>query len=877
MNNLKRKNLTARALCVLLSIFIISFSFVPALAAVEYPSGVTSETALSTIGKLDDTIKGIMKSNNTSLKQIVLEKLYSDESLSALLTGIYGTLEAEAGDSLGAVGINTSVSGVAGKLGRYPEVAKKLSSFSSWSQVSLEGVKWDVKNKSEFGVAVSTMLSPFNELLYALLCSGSYTPVLLIGIKGSDGYETAILPTLEAFGCKEYISPEDFYAQAKKDKGTMIYNIVYDLVTYVEKVLSAPMDMLTANLPSIAQYFLNGGFDNAVSTLMSPLRLQVLNIATLVPVESFSSFLTDTESFTQNFTLNINDMLSQTGIAMAPVDLQLVASLGTVNEDGTVTSERPQVLIVLLRWLIESLKLNQSSLNELLPQGDEAFIKTASDILSKPADELISLIVSLLNQKGALINDSQWAFPEFSAPQVQYTPNLTAEKYQRVADGLDELLDQLIAETGEAKSMGALIKRELYSSKALTALMKGLFGELEKEELTAVTDMLGIDISPKGVAQLLGSKGFIVASQSLSAYSKWSDIGQEGVDLGIKTGNKGQFLSMVASLMSPFEDILGMLLAEDKLVLFDSVELYGSNGYNTAIIPLYEALGCDASTIKTHEQFKALYNSGKGIEALLDPIASLLERFESKPAYTLLQILPNLIYFIESGGLDLCINNLIFPITSLLSPLGISAPDFSLREELDLNGLLSELTASTETEIALPEIKIEELAKFGTATEKTSKRTVNGQPASATYIESDMPAICVSLLRILAEAIKNPQNNSLLLSLTDMGAQGTMALPEGSEDIVNSFMTSVINDINAMSIDEATEWLYKLFFRERATVTDFGNEDYLPTVIYKPEKDYSFVLVIIFALMLIPVGVIVRNKIILKRMKENQTESLQEV
>lgn len=864
---------------LLLTVLIISVSVLPCFA-VDYPENVSKEQAYVTITKADKVIGGFMKSQNTSLKETVLKEIYSDSVLSMILTEIYKTLESEAGDALGSAGVDTSVSGLAKELGRYPSVAEKLSSFSSWSEVDLTGAEWEVKNKGDFSVAVASMFSPFYDLLYALLCSGSYSPVILVGIKGSNGYETAVIPTFEAIGCRDYLDAESFYAQAKKDKGAMIYNIAYDLVSYIERILDAPFDNLTSCLPSIAHYLLNGGFDSAVANLMSPLRLQVLNIATLIPVESFASFLNDTESFTQSFTLNINDMLSQTGMPMAPIDLQLLASLGTVNEDGSVTADKADTFIVLLRWLIDTLKMNQSSASELMPQVGAQTQQMLSAVLGKETDSLISILVSLLNQTGAVINDNQWAFPQFTPGQAVYTPNLNAEKYQRVADGVDELLDQLVAEMGEEKSLGALLKKEIYSSKTLSLIMKTLFGAFESEELSPLTALLGVDISPKGMAAVLRAKGFGVAADNLSAYTKWSAVGENGVDLGIKTGNQRQFISAVASVMSPFEDLLGMLLAEDKIVLFDAVEFYGSNGYNTAIIPVFEALGCEDSTVRTHEEFKVLYGRGKGIEALLDPIVSLLDRFTEKPAYTLLQILPNMLYFLESGGFDICIRNLVYPFTSLMSQLGMeNAVDLSEMGEINVSDIMTELVSSADMEITLPELDVAYLASLGTAVEKTSKRTVGGQYATVTYIQSDMPALCVSILRVMAETIKSPSNSGLMESLMDTGmvSMGGASLPEGSEGLAEAFMQSVMNDINAMSVDETTEWLYRLFFRERAVVALADDEDYMPTIIYKETPDYSFVLVILFCLMLIPISIIIRNKIKLQRLKEYSSESSQEV
>ncbi|MBQ3136682.1 MAG: hypothetical protein IJB74_04280 [Clostridia bacterium] len=878
---MKMKKGFRRILSVFLTIIIACFSVLPCFAVVDYPENVTAEQTLNTIEKADKAIKGFMKTQNTSLGDIVFKELYSDKTLSMILTEIYKALEAEAGDSLGTVGIDSSVKSLAGRLGNYPEVADSLSAYSSWSEVDLTGAQWNIDGKSEFAVAVSTMLSPFNDILYALLCSGSYSLNLLVGIKGSDGYQTAIIPTFKALGISDYLAAEDFCSQAEKDKGAMLYNMVYDVISFAETALNIPCETLSAVLPSIANYFVNGGFDNAVSTLMAPLKLEVLNISTMIPIESFASFISDTESFTQNFTLNINDMLAKTGIPMAPVDLPLMASLGTVNEDGTVTADKADVFMVMLRWLIETAKLNQANIGELLPDADEQTLQMLAGIFTKETDALISLIISLFNQNGPVLNESQWGFPQFTPGQVTYTPNLTAEKYQRVADGVDELLDQFVAEMGEEKSLSALIRKELYSSKTLSMLLKTLFGALETKEISAVATMLGVDPTPRGIAAVLRAKGFSYAAAKLSAYSKWSDIGENGVDFGIKTGNKKQFVSIMASAFSPLDGLLGMLLAEDKFMLFDAVDFYGSNGYNTAIIPVYEALGCEPDTIRTHEEFKVLYGKGKGIEALLDPIVSLLDRIIDKPVYTVLQILPNLLYFLESGGIKLCIDNLIFPFKGILSQLGMeNAVNLSALENIDVSALVAELMSSVDLGITLPAIDMNYFASLGTAVERQSKRTVGGQYTTVTYIQSDMPALCVSFLRIMAQTIKAPENASLIDTLmetgTDIMGEGELQLPEGTEGIAESFIQSVVDDINAMTVDEATEWLYKLFFRERATVADTAEEDYMPTIIYKPEKNYTFVLVILFCLMLIPVSVIIRNKIKLKRMEEYE-EFSQEV
>ncbi len=871
---------TKRILSVFLAVIIMCISALPCLAAVEYPENVTKEQALSTITKFDKAINGFMETQDTSLKETVLPQLYSDEILSAILLEVYKMLEDQAGDALSTVGIDASIKNVAQILSQYPSVSQRLSSYSLWIEADLTGVQWGVESKSDFAVALSKMFTPFNDIFYALLCSGSYSLNLLVGIKGSNGYETAIIPTLKALGCKDYLSADEFYAQAESDKGKMIYNIAYDVLSFAEDALETPCETLSAQLPSIAYYFTSGGFDNAVSTLMAPLRLQVLNIATLIPIEAFSAFLSDTESFTQNFTLNINDMLSATGLPMAPIDLNLMASLGTVNDDGTVTADKADSFIVILRWLLETVKLNEGSLGEFLPQAETQTLELISGVFDKETDALISLLISLFNQTGAVINDSQWSFPQFVPGQVTYTQNLTAEKYQRVADNVDDLLNQFVAEMSEEKSVGDIISKELYSAKTLSVVLKNLFSALETEDISAVATMLGIDVTPAGIGTVLRAKGFDRAGSALSGYSKWSDISDEGIDLGFEAGDRAKFVSILASAFSPLNNLLGMILAEDKFVLFDAVEIYGSNGYNTAIIPIYEALGCEDSTIRTHEEFKELYKKGKGVEALLDPVISLLDRIIEKPVYTVLQILPNLLYFLESDGISVCINNLIYPFTGILSQLGMeSVVDLSVIEGIDVNALITQLLASVDLGIVIAPIDMTHFASLGTAVQKTSKRVVGGQQTAVAYIQADMPALCVSLLRIMAATIKDPANSGLFDTLLETGTEtiGSDELPEGTEDIIASFAQGIVNDINAMTVDQTVEWLYKLFFRERVTAQDTFEEDYMPTIIYKPEKNYTFVLLIIAICMLIPVSVIARNKIRLRRMEEYYTESSQEV
>ena len=88
--------------------------------------------------------------------------------------------------------------------------------YIGFSDIDLTGVKWGVNDKKSFSRAISATLSPFNNLLFMLLCSGKYNLAGITSIKGGDGYETAIVPFLNALGCEVTLSQAEFKAQAKE-------------------------------------------------------------------------------------------------------------------------------------------------------------------------------------------------------------------------------------------------------------------------------------------------------------------------------------------------------------------------------------------------------------------------------------------------------------------------------------------------------------------------------------------------------------------------------------------------------------------------------------------------------------------------------------
>ncbi len=736
-------------------------------AAATYPQGVTKEQALSAIDKTDTVLYTLLKqTQNKTLKELVLPMLYSSDTMSALTVGIYSALSENSKD-ISAVGIDLSVAGVASKMGDYPEVYNALIQYSSWGEVKLDKVNWGITDKASFSRAVGAVLSPFNDILYALLCGGSYSLNALIGINGAMGYETAIVPTLKSLGCKSITDKADFYADAEADRNSMVAHIISDIMTLMETVLDAPCDTLTDILPGIAIFLTQGGFDKAISTLIEPLKLQIFNISTIFKVQSILNFISDSESFTQGFSLNINDMVKDMGLNVAEIDLESLASCGTVSGD-TVISDKADTFIYLLRFAIDTLKLNADDLSDL-GTDMEGIDEALKSLLAKPADDIMKILFDLMCATAGKVNNYQWTALPFTPSQVAYTPNLGADKYQRVVAGIDELLDEFVREGGEYDSLGAMLKKEIYSNALVSELVCGIYGIFGSEDMEALDAFIDLPTKPYSLASHLKGNQFTYTRNALYYYGSFESVNTKTLNWGFRNGDSEGFINAVCAALSPLEEALNMLLCEGKMQVLGCVDLYGSNGYNTAVIPLFEALGCSPDSIKTYDEFKALSAKGEGAKALIETLCSLIDRLIDKPVYTLLEILPNLMYNINGGLMKTVMENLMYPFTELMNNLGMgNMLDMSELETTDITSLLGDIGGDT-LPFDLSGLDLKQLGSFGTSVTVQSKRTSGGQPVNITYIQADKPAEIVTILRFFVEMMKVPGNEDLLTGFISSG------------------------------------------------------------------------------------------------------------
>lgn len=827
-------------LSVILAVMMCFATPLTAFAAITYPQSITASDVSAAVPKAEKLVESLIKQNGgtASVKKKLYDSLYADETVNSIFKGVYGSL-AENASTLGTLGIDISPAGISAALAKYPDISAAVSACASLDEVikKADSFKWNVKSKAEFSSAVAAMFSPMNELLFTLLCGGTYNVGLLISVKGDNGYKNAIVPLLNAIGCPSVMTQEDYTKKATSNRANMIRSLFDMIFAALDKIIEKPVDGLCSVLPSMAYYLKNGGLSESVKTLISPLQVKIAGLFSLGGITK----LIENSALLQNSTdltamLEKLDIASAVGLSgdikLAKIDLDAFASCGGVS-GGKYVPDKSAAFVTLLRFAVDTVKLNKNAVSQLIP-GAESAADMINKLLSKSTDEIVATAVKILTlSPNAGVLEYSWTYPEFTPSTAEYTPNLTKENYEKVLDGLDETLNEFMKEFTDKGTLLAMIGSSIYSNKLLTTLVKSLYGALESAGADGVVSMLGAEVSVEGVAKTIEGK-YPRAASALRKAGSWSKVGESSVSWGFSDGSRSGFSAALTKVLSPFVPVLKFVLSEGEITVMDAVTLYGGAGYNTAVIPLLEALGCDAESIKTYSEFKRL-SGDDVITAITKPIFDLVDRLVNKPVYTLTSILPNAVYFLNANGISQCVENLLYPVTRLLSTLGLSdvmPSEFTnLGDSLDISSLMQKLLADGTLPVKLPAPDLNKAASLGTAVTRTSKRTYNGAETQYTYIEADQTAILVTALRYIVNALKNEENAAVLSDALKNGM--------GDNEMMSMYTANIGEKLGAMTTDEVIEWLYKLLFSETPKSEHVTADDTPLTIIYQPPKKTS--------------------------------------
>lgn len=753
----------------------------------------------------------VVKQDN--LKDLVSSLIFTNANLTKLASTLYGAIDPYK-DYLGYAGIDVSKKGVAklltdGSYGKtYSSAAKAIKKAKSWKK--LGNINWgftdgSAKAQQGFVNGLAAILRPLDGVL-SLLLAGDDLAVgqiltdlvknlnfgsskdtvqlkngnLRIRIKGSDkysktsvleinlykviedvkslsiyggnGYESAIVPLLEALECPNVKTYKQYKADIKKSSDSVLTDVLNPIVGFLNKVLDAPFDTLTAVLPNVAYYIDNNGLAQLVNNLLSPvtsllpvLKKNGVDVEVIIKAlagKSLNDLVKDALGVNIHLNLNnlnkcdiqnaivplVNKLLKskKINIQLPKIDWSALASHGTVstvksaakNSEGYynrkhVTANQGETLIAVLRYVANLLTKNISGLKSILGAIDaikdyKSIINAVLDqIGTSSADQIIRALFYLLQENPT---NAFWNYSEYQTKDYKFSYPSTVD--QDFLKNIPPMLDGLI---GSFADLNKLIAGAAFKDSTINGMITGIGKALDgvkindSTNLTALLSQTGIDYSTKTVAKLLTDesygKTFANAAAVIGSASSWSKVNTSALKWGVK--DKDSFFNALAAVMRPFYGVLDVLLNDASLGIFNIVHIPGSNGYSSVVVPLLEAFGC--YNIKTQYQYREDISKAYD-NILLDIVNSLWDKVEdilNAPLQTLMSMLPNLALFIANDGLLQLIENLFTPVSALLDALKpIVNVNTVLTQvfkafKVDLNGLLAKVGLKLDLNIDL--------------------------------------------------------------------------------------------------------------------------------------------------------------------------------
>lgn len=360
----------------------------------------------------------------------------------------------------------------------------------------------------------------------------------------------------------------------------------------------------------------------------------------------------------------------------------------------------------------------------------------------------------------------------------------------------------------------ALLSEQVYTDKVLNSVVEALVKALNGIDKTLrETVMLLLDVDPDIV-------------------NKWFDMCEIDSETGKVTctrvwninGGKDAFIAALEEVLTPVHKLLAWLLFGDSYTFFTSSEtengvhtlkpiigLQGNeNGYGYGLVPLLEALGCK---MNAPEAYKNADGTTKTAEFVHDLLTSVFDRVDElttgKPIENLVDILPNLVYFINADGVKASVNNLLSPIIGILTKLSPVIGDTSLNDavgfELDnlttetIFGIIRDKAGITVSETVMSIIKYLYIGQFNFFVSANGEGALNMccAPNASEEEKNSFRADTVTVLLSVALDIFGDPNNSE--KLTELLGEETYKT-----------VIEVLN-LNAPEFRQDIDWLYTQF------------------------------------------------------------------
>lgn len=666
--------------------------------------------ALDTI--LDMVLPSILKDNADLaelLNGVLNDNVYTDKNLNTIVEGLVGllaNLDATLFELVDVV-VDTDITAwfTMCDITEDADGKKVVTCNVNWGvDAAAEADKKDV-----FVAGIKTVLAPANSLLswlffgteYSFFTSsevdadGDYTFADLITLKGGEGYAYGLVPLLEALGCTMQPA-EAFYdaATGTYDVGAAVGGILDSVLELVDDISANPVEEVFNLLPNLI-YFINAdGAKVVVNNLIAPVNAILEKLSPVVGDVSLGGLLADT----LGFDITDIDMDTLLGIADANgvvLNDTMVAILSNLyvgklaeftSANGTkaykldITGYEGDVLTIVLSLAIDVFKLNETLFAPLMGAENYAAIITLLGGLDFEKNYLdMNWAYMYDGDLDKLNNDG---FPEQTIEYLGYTTDWDEATAAGVYGALDDILDLVLPSLLEdnedlAALVDGILNDNVYTEQNLNTIVEALVGllvGLDSALYEGVGALLDADISTWfNMCEITEVDGKTV----VTCTKEW------GFDEA--TDKKAAFVAGIKEVLAPANKVLSWLFFGEQFTLLNGttsevlVTLNGGQGYAYGLVPIFEALGCKMKPASDfYNATTKTYDVGAAVEGILDAALGLVDKISANPIDEVFTLLPNLIYFINAGGLKASVNNLLAPVNAVLDCLSGLVGDISI-------------------------------------------------------------------------------------------------------------------------------------------------------------------------------------------------------
>ena len=653
--------------------------------SITYPNNWTEATAEAVTEFLlsddfDTLITGLIDKNYATLSDLLKAKVnvFTTENLQAIVDLIADLLKDIDDGLLEAAGVLLGADVVGLKAYKAPEGITTVDAFASELA--------NVLNTYAKGV-VEWLLLGNDYTFFVKDVDENELPVDFITINGAHGYAEGLALLLEALGCEELPT---VYDVENLDTEATVKAVLESLANRINEIFADPVNEIVDLLPNLF-YFLNTNgvaavVDNtlaAVTALLEKLSVFGLNVDLneLVNLKKLMK-IEDTDATISLDNLSMADLLQAVSYMIEDLDITYIKdilvgfALGKVEAYTSVSKEVGETKKMVYATEFDKHDMVTVVANILLitiaDEDNAAFVKNLV------GEDIYAVIIDILNlstnevpvkymdwqgvpdKVGQIFNALETS-PNYKG--FEYGPLYTEEMAQYIADNIGEFINNIIYLLGLEINgenvdsledlLDNLVGGSLYNSDLVITIrdaLAGLAGSIE-----------GLEVEGKNVGKL------IVKVLAAAEIADLKAIGKVAVPEF--EDNREMFVESLCNVLEPAYGLLTWLLADESLEFFvdleknDFITLPGAEGYRNGIALLLEAIGCEGLPAELNGEGDAV------VKAILNPLLNRLDEIFANPAEEILAVLTNVIYFINSNGVDVVIKNTLNAVYTVLAAI----------------------------------------------------------------------------------------------------------------------------------------------------------------------------------------------------------------